>query len=163
MGAAVAMNSEMKNVIQIWDSLGRVVPFSVRRWCWSEHSEFVVRRVVVKKFPYGDVYGDYCHDGHVSNRNRNQRLANSGCYQWMLVLAPSLERKVVAPSCEAKENEGVCPVCGERMQDMGKYIGSNPKILALIASGDDFALDPSDFVASDWVVGGHRGGCSKKK
>jgi hypothetical protein len=148
------MKGNMENVLQIWDALGRVVPFSVRRWSWSEHSEFVVRRIVVKKFPCGDVYGDYCHDGHISQRNRNKQLVCSGCYQWVLVDPV----KVVKP---VGVDSGVCPICGEKMEDV-EYVGHNPEILAAIASGEirDFEADLLEDGKPVWIVkhkGGHRG------
>lgn len=129
----------MKNVLEIWDALGRVVPFSVRRWSWSEHSEFVVRRVVVKKFPYGDVYGDYSHDGHISQRNRNKRLGCSGCYQWVLV--------------EKNEKKDVCSICGKKMRSV-RYVGHNPEVLARLASGEEenFAADALEDGKPVWVV-----------
>lgn len=143
------MKGNLKNVLEIWDALGRVVPFSVRRWSWSQHSEFIVRRVVVKKFPYGDVYGDYCHDGHISQRNRNKRLGCSGCYQWALV------EPVQADS-------DVCSLCGEKMKDDVRYVGHNPEVLAALASGKkgDFQFDLLEDGKPAWIFGhkhGHRG------
>jgi len=149
------MKGNMKNVLQIWDELGRVVPFSVRRWSWSEHSVFVVRRVVVKKFPYGDVYGDYCHDGHISQRNRNKQLVCSGCYQWVLVDPV----KVVEP---VEVDSEVCPICGKKVEEELEYVGDNPEILAAMALGeiDHFAADLYEDGKLVWVKkhkDGHRG------
>lgn len=76
---------KFENVLQIWDRLGRVLPFAVRRFSWSNRSYFLVKRVVVSKFPYGKVFGDFYRDGAVSKRNKNIVLSCSGCYQWVSV------------------------------------------------------------------------------
>jgi hypothetical protein len=100
-------NVKFENVLQIWDRSGRVLPFSVRRRSWSDRSVFVVRRVVVKKFPYGKVYGDFYRDGVVSKRHKNIVLACSGCYEWVSVpIVFSGEGKNIP---EASSKVGVCP------------------------------------------------------
>jgi len=75
-GERKAMSNFDRNVFQIWDDRGRVVPFRVRRDRWSEHSWFVVTRIEIKKWPYGCAYGQFCGEGPEIPLNC------AGCYEW---------------------------------------------------------------------------------
>lgn len=56
-----------------------------------------------------------------------------------------------------------CPICGKKMQDL-EYVGHNPEILAIIASGleGDFAFDALEDGKPAWIVKRKHGHRSKK-
>ena len=81
-----------KNIFQIWDEIGRITPFAVRRDNWSEKFYTIVERVEIKKFPYGNAYGFSTVNGIYSNHyeydgtwRRKKIIPCCGCYQWSLV------------------------------------------------------------------------------
>ena len=66
-----------------------MIPFVVRRWSWSEETYAIITKIVVKKYPYGDVYGDlYVQGQYVKPSDsygiykQDGKIPNSGCYQW---------------------------------------------------------------------------------
>lgn len=80
------------NIFQIWDSIGRVVPFAVRRDNWGEQYYTVVEKIECFELPYGKAYGYPTVNGKYSTHYeydkkwRNQKLIPSaGSYQWALV------------------------------------------------------------------------------
>ena len=80
-----------KNVFQLWLEGGKVLPFVVRRWSWSDYSSFVVKRVEISAKDwdnfartgklYGKAYGDFV--GRV--RGCDIQLDCAGCYEWVRV------------------------------------------------------------------------------
>jgi hypothetical protein len=78
--------SEFRNVFEIWDSIGGVVPFKVRRWSWS--SCFLVEKTELNKDAcvgkmYGKAWGRFVRNGVVADLF--EVLGCAGCYQWKIV------------------------------------------------------------------------------
>ncbi len=82
------------NVFDIWDALGRRVPFKVRdNKFWHPASYFVVKRVVISPEEwdywartgtlYGLAFGDMYKQGKLVEVDI--RLRNAGCYHWVEV------------------------------------------------------------------------------
>jgi len=81
-----------KNIFQIWDDIGRITPFAVRRDNWSKKYYAIVEKVEINKFPYGNAYGFSTINGIYSNHfehdskwRRKRIIPCCGCYQWTLV------------------------------------------------------------------------------
>lgn len=84
--------TEAENVFQIWDRVGRIVPFAVRRANWSQHYYTVVERIDCDNLPYGKAFGYPTENGQYSTHyeydnkwRKEQLIPNAGSYQWFLV------------------------------------------------------------------------------
>ncbi len=80
------------NIFEIWDGIGRQIPFAVRRDHWSEEQHAIVERVECEKLPYGKAFGYPVVNGQNSDRFeydeqwRNEKLIPCcGCYQWTFI------------------------------------------------------------------------------
>jgi hypothetical protein len=110
MGSGSSESDSCMNVIEIWAKTGHKLPFAVRRNTWRRHV-FVVRRVAVKKFPYGDVFGDLYRDDQIVRKSRGKKLGRSGCHEWICVSMPPF---VTDDKISLKGGGGcVCSKCGK--------------------------------------------------
>jgi hypothetical protein len=80
-----------KNIIQIWEDIGKRVPFAVQRWSWADNSCVIVYKVEVTKYPYGKCYGVFVRDGYLQEFQlyKNDLISCDGCYQWKYIDEPS--------------------------------------------------------------------------
>lgn len=77
------------NIFQIWDIIGRITPFAVRRDNWSEQYYTVVERIECEKLPYGKAFGYPTINGVYSTHyeydskwRKDQLIPSAGSYQW---------------------------------------------------------------------------------
>jgi len=85
--------SASENIFQIWDRIGRKVPFAVTRdHRSSDRFCIVVERVECDKMPYGKAYGHSIDNGEYSTYleydskwRKNGEISVAGVYQWSLV------------------------------------------------------------------------------
>ena len=82
---------DIKNIFQLWDEIGRKVPFKVRRENWSKRYIVIVEKIECEKMPYGKAYGYTTDNGQKSDHydhDKTWRLTGeipcAGCYQWYL-------------------------------------------------------------------------------
>lgn len=82
----------MKNIFEIYQDNGRVVPFLVRRASWSDAYALVVTDVMIKKFPYGTAIGfglkpldGSKYTDYWGTEEEPKPINCAGCYQWELV------------------------------------------------------------------------------
>ena len=87
--------TDTKNVFQIWDEIGRILPFAVRRANWGERYYAVVEEVEIIKWPYGTARGYATDDGipsdhfaYNSSWRKDRIFPNAGSYQWYYVENP---------------------------------------------------------------------------
>jgi hypothetical protein len=80
------------NIFQIWDSVGRKVPFAVAKDNWSKTYYVIVEEIDCIELPYGKAYGYPTINGKSSNffitdkRWREHKIIPSaGVYAWLLV------------------------------------------------------------------------------
>ena len=80
------------NIFEIWDAIGRQVPFAVRRDHWGIDQYAIVESIECDKMPYGKAYGYHMLDGVISNRfdydeiwKEKRIIPCCGIYQWTLV------------------------------------------------------------------------------
>jgi len=80
------------NIFQIWEAIGKEVPFAVRRNNWANQFYTIVEKVEIKKWPYGNAYGYPTVNGRYSNHYVYDKswktkglIPCAGCYQWTLV------------------------------------------------------------------------------
>jgi hypothetical protein len=84
-----------RNVFNIWDDRGRVVPFKVRHVrFWHPDSYFVVKKIVIRPKDwayfaekgrlYGLAFGDMYKQGALVDADIG--LSNAGCYDWVEVV-----------------------------------------------------------------------------
>ena len=86
------------NIFEIWDSIGRITPFAVRRDNWGDQYYTVVDKVECPQLPYGKAYGYPTVNGKFSTHYdydkkwRDEKLIPSaGVYQWSLAEKVDLE------------------------------------------------------------------------
>lgn len=96
------------NIFQIWESIGKITPFAVRRDNWIEKYYTIVEKVEIKEMPYGKAYGYTTINGKYSNHYqysedwvKDKTIPCAGCYQWTLVENPGLAK----PKKENKPEE----------------------------------------------------------
>lgn len=76
------MKTSLENVFQIWRKLGEALPFRVRRSGWHPSTYFLVRRVEIRRYPYGKAFGDLYLRGVLSKTDIE--LSCASCYEWVL-------------------------------------------------------------------------------
>lgn len=75
---------DRKNIFELWRENDEVLPFKVKRTHWSDSVEqyYLVERIEVKKWPYGDAYGKYFRNGKIGI---SEKIDSSGTYSWEVV------------------------------------------------------------------------------
>ncbi|MBZ9742250.1 hypothetical protein [Mesorhizobium sp. CO1-1-4] len=71
-----------KNVFQLWKEQGEKLPFKVIRWTWSANRAFVVERIEIGNWPYGNAWGRPILNGVAGPQ---EKLSCAGSYQWKVV------------------------------------------------------------------------------
>jgi len=73
-----------KNIFELWRENGENLPFKVRLDSWSDSLGHyaLIEDVKVKKWPYGDAFGQYFF---YKKPGRKGEIDNSGCYRWKIV------------------------------------------------------------------------------
>lgn len=82
-----------ENIFQIWDRIGRKVPFAVTRDHWSSDRYcIVVERIECEVMPYGKAFGYSTDNGEYSTYleydtkwRKDRQISVAGIYQWSLV------------------------------------------------------------------------------
>jgi len=85
--------SASENIFQIWDRIGRKVPFAITRDHWSsDRFCLVIERIECDKMPYGKAYGHSTDNGEYSTYleydskwRKNREISVAGVYPWALV------------------------------------------------------------------------------
>ena len=74
---------ERLNVFQLWEQLGRELPFKAIKETWARvpGHYFLVEKVEIGKWPYGSAWGRYYRGGSVGPF---EKLRNSGTFTWHL-------------------------------------------------------------------------------
>lgn len=63
------MNSEKKNIFELWKESGEKLPFAAVIDSWDPVEHFVVvEEVLIKKWPYGEAKGQYFFNGRPGER-----------------------------------------------------------------------------------------------
>jgi hypothetical protein len=77
------MDNEYFNIFQIWKENGEKLPFKVIRNSWNESAGhfLIVEKVIVKKWPYGDAYGQYFYHRKPGEKGK---IDSAGTYAWRL-------------------------------------------------------------------------------
>lgn len=121
------------NIFNIWEDIGRKIPFAVRRTHWSNKDIYViVYRVEPDGNGYGKAYGiptengGFCSYWQTDKKWKESGLIpNSGVYGWEHVEGVTLETKddLIKTNTETKEIQK--PIDGiydiETIIDFGKY------------------------------------------
>lgn len=88
------------NIFQIWESLGRITPFAVRRDNWRSEFYTIVERIECEKMPYGKAFGFSVAQGQYSDHydydkkwRESGSIPSAGSYQWTLVTGADLTIK----------------------------------------------------------------------
>lgn len=137
------------NIFNIWDSIGRKVPFAVRRTHWANKGVYViVDRVEPDGNGYGKAYGiptengGFCSYWQTDKKWKESRLIpNNGVYGWEYVEGVTLEIKdsLIKTNTQIKEiqkpKDGIYDL--ETVIEFGKYrsfevsyvIDTNPNYL----------------------------------
>ncbi len=110
-----------KNIFQIWDDIGRITPFAVRRDNWSKKYYAIVEKVEINKFPYGNAYGFSTINGIYSNHfehdskwRRKRIIPCCGCYQWSLVKNVDFEKIEKVNQIRKKEIVDQLPIVKDK-------------------------------------------------
>lgn len=116
------------NIFQIWDSLGRITPFAVRRDNWTKEFYTIVERVECEKLPYGKAFGFSVAHGRYSNHYDYEKkwretglIPCCGCYQWTLVSDADLSIRRPSPATTKKREDRI--KTGASTLRFGKYQG----------------------------------------
>lgn len=157
------------NIFQIWESLGNVTPFAVRRHNWGNEFYTIVERVECEKMPYGKAFGFSVAQGRYSDHydydkkwRESGLIPSAGSYQWTLVSGADLTiKRPSAPQGRARIDERVKNASS--ILRFGKFNGrtvaqafeAQPGYISwLIENVLPFALDLetiTDFEASGFV------------
>ncbi len=80
------------NIFKIWEQIGRITPFAVRRANWGSEYYTVVEKIECEKMPYGKAYGFSTVNGTFTSHysydkkwRETQLIPCCGNYQWTLV------------------------------------------------------------------------------
>lgn len=76
-------NMEYKNIFQIWKDNNEKLPFRVIRNSWneSEGHYLLVEKIEIKKWPYGDAFGQYFYHGKPGEK---EKIKCAGTYAWRI-------------------------------------------------------------------------------
>lgn len=140
-----------KNIFNIWEEIGKKVPFAVRRTHWSNKNIYVIVDIVERDGKgYGKAYGTPTNNGKFCSYWQNDKkwkenklIPNSGVYGWEYVenvplkieSYDNLNKKVVEVNQIKKPINGLYDI--NTNIDFGKYkhleikyiINSNPNYL----------------------------------
>ncbi len=73
---------EKKNLFEIWRENGEKLPFMAIIDSWDENKHYaLVERIEIKKWPYGNAFGQYFFNGKPGERGL---ISNAGTYRWKL-------------------------------------------------------------------------------
>lgn len=73
---------EKKNIFELWRENGEKLPFMAIIDSWDENKHYaVIERIEIKKWPYGNAYGQYFFNGKPGARGP---ISNAGTYRWKL-------------------------------------------------------------------------------
>lgn len=77
-------DADWKNIFQLWKENGERLPFKVAKSTWSAEAGhyLVVERVEIKKWPYGDAWGQYHWKGKPGPR---EKIKAAGTYNWKVL------------------------------------------------------------------------------
>lgn len=77
-------STDWKNIFQLWEENGQRVPFTVAKSSWSAEKGhyLVVEEIRIKKWPYGDAWGQYFWNGQPGERDK---IKAAGTYSWKLL------------------------------------------------------------------------------
>lgn len=139
--------SASENIFQIWDRIGRIVPFAVTRDHWSsDRFCIVVERIECETMPYGKAFGYSTDNGEYSTYleydakwRKDGQISVAGVYQWSLVENADLSSYKKGIAAGEAGPKGVSHI-GARMY-FGKYRDSD--VLAV------FKTDPGYI---DWAL-----------
>ena len=134
-----------ENIFQIWDRIGRKIPFAVRRDNWPNRHYTVVEQIECENLPYGKAKGYPTDNGSYSNHyeydkrwREEKRIPCDGCYQWTLVENADQVKYTDGVKAAIKV-KGTSAISSPLF--FGKYKGT--ELL------DAFKLDPSYI---DWAI-----------
>lgn len=139
--------SASENIFQIWERLGRTVPFAVTRDHWSsDRFCIVVERIECETMPYGKAFGYSTDAGEYSTYleydakwRKDRQISVAGVYQWSLVENADLNSYKKGVAAGEAGPKGVSHI-GARLF-FGKY--RNSDVLAV------FKTDPGYI---DWAL-----------
>ncbi len=152
-----------RNIFQIWDDIGRILPFAVTRNNNTLYDYIVVERVDIKMWPYGIAYGYPSKDGKPSDYfkkfykdwKKGDAIPSPGVYQWHLVETSELHTaKEIERSLDTRIKEKIKKSIIYELDTIlafGKFKGKtineisnqNPEyIIWLINNVDDFIINP---------------------
>jgi len=73
---------DKKNIFELWLENWETLPFKVVLDSWDETKHHaVVKSVQIKKWPYGNAFGQYFFQGEPGERGL---IRNAGTYRWKL-------------------------------------------------------------------------------
>lgn len=149
--------SASENIFQIWDRIGRKLPFAVTRDHWSSDRYcIVVERIECEQMPYGKAFGHSTDNGEYSTYleydskwRKDGQISVAGVYQWSLVDNADLTSYKKGVAAGEVGPKGVSHI-GARMY-FGKY--RNSDVLSVFKTDPgyiDWALrNISPFVLTD--------------
>lgn len=75
-------DTDWKNIFLLWRENGEILPFKVAKRSWSAEAGhyLIVERVEIKKWPYGDAWGQY-HWRAVPGAH-GEKVNQPGTYTW---------------------------------------------------------------------------------